>query len=337
MRHIIFALLISISSAWVAAQAGKPLELAASAPDRHIVVPGDTLWGISAKFLKDPYRWGELWKLNPDEVKNPHRIYPGQVLVLDKSGMTPQLKLETVKVSPREYVESYKKAIPSIPPQAIEPFLIEPLVLEDDGLDGAARVIALQDTRVLAGAGDRLYATNVGQPNQAWQVFRPGPRLIDPESRATLGYEALFLGNARQLSEGDPAEFVLQTSKQEVTMGDRLLPTPRPDVVSYIPRAPGREIRGRVLGTGGVNFAGQYAVVSLNRGRVDGIEEGHVLAVDIAGAKIVDRFKGQRKEFVLPDQQNGLLFVFRVFNKVSYALVMDAVKPISVGDTVHTP
>lgn len=336
MRRIIFALLISISSTWVAA--ATPLELAAGAPDRHVVVAGDTLWGISAKFLKDPYRWGELWKLNSAEVKNPHRIYPGQVLVLDKSGATPQLRLETIKVLPREYFESPKKAIPSIPPQAIEPFLIEPLVLDNGALDGAARVIALQDTRALAGVGDRIFVTNVQTPTQAWQVFRPGGALIDPETKAVLGYTAQFLGNARQINQSEPAEFLLQTAKQEILVGDRLLPTPRQDVVSYIPRAPDREIRGRILGTqGGVNFAGQYAVVSLNRGRTDGLEEGHVLAVDIAGATVVDRFKGERKDFVLPDQKNGLLFVFRVFEKVSYALVMEAVRPISVGDAVRTP
>lgn len=344
MRRIIFALLVSISSTWVAAQAthaahaAKPIELAADAPDRHIVVSGDTLWGISAKFLKDPFRWGELWKMNPDEVKNPHRIYPGQVLVLDKSGSTPRLRLETVKISPREYIESFKKAIPSIPAQTIEPFLVEPLVLDDNSLDAAARIVALQDTRVLAGAGDRIFVTNVQRPAAAWQVFRPGVALIDPETRTILGHEAQFLGNARQLHEGDPAEFVLQTSKLEIVAGDRLLPTPRPDVVSYIPRAPERNIIGRVLGTqGGVQFAGQYAVVSISRGRADGLEEGHVLAVDLAGATVIDRFKGERKDFVLPDQKNGLLFVFRVFNKVSYALVMEAVKPISIGDTVRTP
>ena len=239
---------------------------------------------------------------------------------------------------PREYFESPKKAIPSIPPQAIEPFLIEPLVLDNGALDAAARVIGLQDARELAGAGDRIFVTNVQTPTQAWQVFRPGGALIDPETKAVLGHAAQFLGNARQINQSEPAEFLLQTAKQEILVGDRLLPTPRQEVVSYIPRAPDREIRGRILGTqGGVNFAGQYAVVSLNRGRTDGLEEGHVLAVDVAGVKVIDRFKGERKDFVLPDQKNGLLFVFRVFEKVSYALVMEAVRPISVGDAVRTP
>ena len=338
MRRIIFALLISISTTWTSAQAAKPLELAAGAPERHIVVPGDTLWDIASKFLKDPYRWGELWRLNPDEIKNPHRIYPGQVLALDKSGPTPLLRLETVKVSPREYVEAFKKAIPSIRPQAIEPFLIEPLVLENEGLDGAARIIALQDNRVLGGSGDHLFVTGADKTVSNWQVFRPGAALIDPENKALLGYEALFIGNAKQIGGGDPAEFILLSSKQEVAAGDRLLPAPRADVISYIPHAPNSDIRGRVMGAkGGVNFAGQYTVVSLNRGRSDGLEEGHVLAVDLAGIRITDNFKGERKDYVLPDQQNGLLFVFRVFNKVSYALVMTSMKPIAVGDSVRTP
>jgi hypothetical protein len=342
MRHIIFALMIVFSSAAALAQIPvnpvKPLELAEGAPERHIVVPGDTLWSIAAKFLKDPYRWSELWRLNPDEVKNPHRIFPGQVLALDKSGNAPRLVMETIKVRPHEYSEPLRKEISAIPAQAIEPFLSEPLVVEPEGLDEAARVVAIQDGRVIAGSGDRIFVTNVKQATKSWQLFRLGAPLTDPETKEVLGLEANYLGTAQQMSEGDPAEFVLRSTKQEIATGDRLLPAPRSDIMNYIPRAPQKQIVGRVLGTqGGINFAGKNAIISINRGKADGVEVGHVFSVEIAGRAVEDRFKGEKRIFMLPEQKNGLLFVFRVFNRVSYALVMEAAKPVSVGDAVRTP
>lgn len=339
MRTIIFALLFSFSSAWAAAQGTTPpLELADGAPDRHIVVPGDTLWSIAAKFLKSPYRWAELWRINKDEIRNPQRIYPGQVLTLDKSGPTPRLVLETIRMRPHEYVGPLKKEIPSIPPQAIEPFLTTPLVIEPNGLDSAARIIAVQDDRVIAGTGDRVFATNVADQAKNWQIFRPGTPLVDPETRQLLGHEAVYLGTAQLVSNGDPAEFLLRSSTQEITRGDHLLPTPRPDVIAYVPRPPETAIKGHIIGVnGGVNFVGQYGVVSINRGLADGVEPGHVLAADLAGPVITDRFKGEKRSYKLPDQKNGLIFVFRVFSHVSYALVMESAKPISVGDTVRTP
>lgn len=341
MRHIIFALLLGISSTWAVAQGSapkKPLQLADDAPDRHVVVKGDTLWAISARFLKDPFRWGELWRMNKDEVRNPHLIYPGQVLVLDRSGATPRLTLETVKLQPREYVEPLRKQIPAIPPQVIEPFLTQQLVVEADALDPAARVVGIEDKRVIAAAGMKIFATNVSQNVRDWQVFRPGKALKDPDTGEVLGHEALSLGSAQLLREGNPAEFMLRVSKQEVSAGDHLLPTPRPDIISYIPRAPEKAISGRVLSIqGGVNYTGGLGIVTLNRGKVDGIEVGHVFAVDTAGAMVDDRFKGEKTTMKMPDQKNGLIFVFRVFNRVSYALVMDAARPVAIGDSIRTP
>ncbi|MBK8118699.1 MAG: LysM peptidoglycan-binding domain-containing protein [Sulfuritalea sp.] len=123
--------------------------------------PGDTLWSIASKFLKDPYRWGDLWKLNAEEIRNPQRIYPGQVISLDKSGNQPRVRLVTVREQRREYVEPLRKPIPSIPPQEIEPFLSEPRVLDKAGLDAAPRIVGVQDNRVIAGAGDTIFATEV--------------------------------------------------------------------------------------------------------------------------------------------------------------------------------
>ena len=199
MRRIIFALFtgILLSSAAIAVAQTKPLELAADAPDRYVVLPGDTLWSLSSKFLKDPYRWGELWNLNREEIKNPQLIYPGQVLTLNRSKSTPSLEISTVKLVPREYIEQFKRGIPSISPAKSEPYLIEPLVTDDDVLAEAARVVANDDGRVLAGAGDLIYTTPVEQNPRLWQIFRPATPLIDPVTKELLGYQALLLGTAR--------------------------------------------------------------------------------------------------------------------------------------------
>jgi hypothetical protein len=306
--------------------------------DRHIVTSGDTWWGIAAKFLKDPYRWGELWKLNADEIKNPQRIYPGQVIVLDKSGNQPRLKLVTVIEPRREYVEPLKKSIPSIPPQDIEPFLSEPRVLDATGLDAAPRVVALQGDRVIAGAGDTIFTTEVTAQEKGWQLFRPGKPLLDPDTRETLGHEAVFLGTARLTMNGVPSSFLVLTSKQEIVPDDRLLAAPPQDVMNYLPHAPGKMIKAKVLAIySGVNFGGPQNVITLNRGKADGLEPGHVLAVDLAGALVSNRYQGEKTDYKLPDARNGLLFVFRVYDRVAYALVMNATHPVVVGDTVRTP
>jgi hypothetical protein len=338
MRSIISALLISISTTLAFAQGAQPLQLADGAPDRHVVVAGDTLWGISAKFLKDPYRWGELWKLNAEEIKNPQRIFPGQVIVLDKSGNEPRLKLVTVTQQPREYNEPLKKGIPSIPPREIEPFLSEARVLDANGLDAAPRVVALQSERVIAGTGDTIYTTETTARNKIWQIFRPGAALLDPDTKETLGHEAVFLGTARMTAEGVPSSFLILNSRMEVVRDDRLLAAPRQDVMNYIPHPPAKMITGKVLGIyAGVNFGGPLSVVTLNRGKADGLEPGHVLAADLGGTAVDNRYKGEKSTYQIPDARNGLLFVFRVFDRVSYAMIMNATNPVVVGDTVRTP
>jgi LysM repeat protein len=362
MRRIISVLLISISTAMAVAQGTPRLQLADGAPDRHVVVRGDTLWGIASKFLKDPYRWGELWKLNAEEIKNPHLIYPGQVLVLDKSGNQPQLRLETVTEPRREYVDPLRKAIPSIPAQDIEPFLSEPRVIDPALLAAAPHVVALQDNRVVAGAGDTVFASAstasdrlfpmflqgdarftpenpevIAQP-KTWQLFRPSKPLLDPDTGETLGYESMFLGTARMTQGGVPSSFLVLTAKMEIQRDDQLLPAPRQDVPSYIPRSPTTMITGKVLAIySGVTYGGPQNIVTLNRGKADGLEVGHVLAVDSAGAKVIYRSQDERTDYQLPDSRNGLMFVFRVYDRISYALIMNATTPVVVGDLVRTP
>lgn len=344
MRRIISALLLCFSTTWALAQAARPLELAPDAPDRHIVVPGDTLWGIAAKFLKDPYRWPEIWHLNEEQVRNPHRIYPGQVVILDRSGGDPRLKLGTlVKAEPQIYSSADKQEIPAIPQQYIEPFLSQPLVIEAGALDNMPRIVATEENRVNVGSGGRIYVKGVAKPAaKLWQIYRPGVALKDPDDGSLLGYEAVYLGNARPVTEGGEGEastFEVVSAKQEIGRGDSLMPAARPEVLSYVPHAPTRAIRGRIVGIyGGVGEAGKFSIVTISRGRSDGLEQGHVLAIYRAGETVTNRFEEDKPESIrLPDERYGLLFVFRVFDRVSYALVMESSRSVYPGDVVQTP
>ena len=212
MTRIISVLFALFSSATLLANdtssTSAPLELAPDAPQKHVVVRGDTLWGISALFLKDPFRWSELWNLNNDQIKKPHWIYPGQVLVLDTSNGQPSLSIEgggipTVKVKPELRITEESQAIPAIPQQAIEPFLSQPLVAEEGALDIAPRIVAIQHDRVVAAENDVIYVTKIaaGSPRQ-WQIYRPGNAIKDPRTDETLGYEAVLLGSAKLVKEG---------------------------------------------------------------------------------------------------------------------------------------
>lgn len=341
MRRIIFALFLSFSTAALA-QFAKPIELAPDAPDRHIVVTGDTLWGIASNFLKDPFRWPELWRMNAEQVKNPHRIYPGQVLILDRSGAEPQLRIgNLVKLGPQVRVEVLPQEIPAIPANVIEPFLAQPLVINAGDFDSAPRIVATQENRVYTGTGDLIYATNNADPQvRNWHVFRPGRPLIDPDNNEVLGIEAVFLGSARSAgAAGDVLPLELTSVKQEIGRGDYLVPAIYPESMNYVPHAPAREIEARVLLLyGGVGEGAQNSIVSISRGRNDGLEVGHVLALYRAGATVANRFEDDRmRTHTLPDERYGLVFVFRVFDRVSYALVTAAQRPVKLGDRLRKP
>lgn len=322
-----------------------------NAPDRYVVVPGDTLWSISAKFLKDPWRWPQMWKLNQEEIKNPHLIYPGDVIVLDRSGQKPELRMEmgdTVRLSPRVRAEdTSRQAVPSIPPRVIEPFLSRSLVIEPDGLDKAPRIIAAQADRVFLGSGDVAYVSGIidAKPDSLWQIYRPGKPLVDLDSGKTLGYEAIFLGSSRVTKAGNPATIKIFAAQREIGKGDRLVAAAPLALVSYAPHAPAGPVQGRIIATrDSLGETGPQNVVTLNRGKRDGLELGHVLAVLRLGRTNVEAstssgwYRNDKVEATkLPDERYGLVFVFRVFDQVSYALVMSASRPVQIGDVVTTP
>jgi hypothetical protein len=341
--------LFSLAAASIAAAQSSPLKLQDNAPDRYIVEKGNTLWGISSKFLKDPWRWPELWKMNQDQITNPNRIYPGNIIVLDRTKSPPQVTVTgTVRLSPqvRSAAASETQAIPSIPAKVIEPFLTQPLVIESGGLDKAAAIIGTQESRVNIGAGGFAYVTGVGDagPAQTWNIYRPGKALLDPDTKSVLGTEAIFLGTGRITRSGDPSTLEIISSKQEIGVGDRLIAAGPASVTEYVPHPPKSQISGRIIGLYDglpTSEAGTSSVVAINRGKRDGIEQGHVLAILRAGSTVADPRSSQSRDnapkFNLPDERYGLLFVFRVFDAVSYGLVMQSTRPVSPADIVRTP
>ena len=345
-RKSITTLAFVLGSAFAAgtlAQAPKsPLALKADAPDRYTVVSGDTLWSIAQRFTDSPWRWSELWSMNKDEIKNPHRIYPGNVIVLDRARGQLTMDAGTVKLSPHVRAESTARAvIPSIPPSAIEPFLVRPLVIERDGLDNAPTIVATEESRVILEAGNRAFVRGMGDSKEAnWFVYRRGPALVDPDTKTTLGYEAIYLGTARVTRPGEPAVIQLTSVTQEVTIGDKLVAAGKPEVPTYAPHAPNAPLQGRIIsfygGGAKLGEAGGNTVISINRGRAQGMENGHVVALYRPGATVAE--PGARSApLTLPNDRYGLAFVFRVFDSVSYALVMNINKPVNTLDLVQNP
>ena len=340
MVRIISALILAVTAA--CANAAEPLTLVDNPPDRHVVVKGDTLWGISGKFLKQPWRWPEIWRLNRDQIKNPHRIYPGDIVLLDLSGKEPRLTIArpvAARAQPKVYEEPVQQVIPSIPPNVIEPFISQPLIVEDKPPSEAIRIVATHEERMLVGSGDSFYATGIPDASiEKWQVYRPGKPLKDPETGATIAHEAYYLGNARLLRPGEPATLRVTLAKEEMARGDYLVPAPPAEIIAYAPHRPEQPVQARVVSIyGGVNEGGAASIVALNRGANDGLELGHVVALFRNGIAFNIDQDGKRVATALPEERYGLAFVFRVFNKVAYALVVESSKSVIVGDGARNP
>ena len=334
-------------SAGALAQAPKtPLVMKPDAPDRYTVVRGDTLWSIAQRYTDSPWRWPELWNMNKDQIKNPHRIYPGNVIVLDRAGGRLALSPGTVKLSPRVRAESTAQgAVPSIPPAIIEPFLTRPLVIEPDGLVNAPTIVAAEESRVILETGNRAFVRGIRESKETnWLVYRRGPALVDPDSKTTLGYEAIYLGTARVVRAGDPAVIQLTSVTQEVGIGDKLVAAGKPEIPTYAPRAPTTAVKGRIISLYGrdtrVGEYGNQAIIAINIGKSQGIEVGHVVALYRPGATVADASQPKGSSaapLTLPNERYGLAFVFRVFDRVSYALVMSISKPVNKLDLVQNP
>jgi len=341
-------------------QAATNCSFRPNAPDQHLVVKRDTLWDISGKFLEHPWCWPQVWGMNRDEIRNPHWIYPGQIIYFDRArgrltlvkpgqadpdaGLPP-----TVRLSPQLRTEDMDAsgAVPAIPSGAIEPFLTQPLVVEANALDATPRIVAALEERTYLSEGNRAYVRGDLHGAESFQVFRPGKALVDPDTGRVIAWEAGFIGAVRVVTAARPGVDVhtveVTRSVQEMSVGDRLLPVPPAPLRNYVPHAPLQPVTARVISVpNDMRNAAQSQVVAVNRGSLDGLDVGSVLQLYHLGQTVTDPaskgFLGFGKtKLRLPDEQIGELFIFRAFGRVSYGLIMQVTGPVQVGDVAKSP
>ncbi|MFC4159908.1 LysM peptidoglycan-binding domain-containing protein [Chitinimonas lacunae] len=327
------------------------IRLQENAPDRYVVVKGDTLWDISGKFLKDPWRWPQIWKMNKEEIKNPHWIYPGDVIILDRSGGDPRLRLlrhdandrrrAQQKIDPKVRITQLfdSQAAPTIPYEVLEPFLARPLVIDNATFKSAPRIGLGPDERVILANGDRAYAVGIEGANRgdAYQIFQAGKNLVDPDTKEQLGYEVKYVGEAVVEATGDVSTLRITTSTQEIQVGDRLVAKPLRELQNYIPHVPENDVRGKVISTyNGVNDAGTYTTLVINRGAEHGLEPGNVLFT-MSAPRQLKREDDKEPVRYTPSEKIGNLMVYRVFPRISYGLLLDSTQPVHLQDEVRKP
>ena len=351
---------ISAAGATAAAPAALPADTRGmvnpSAPKHYTVKRGDTLWGIASMYLRDPWLWPEVWILNP-QIPNPHLIYPGDTLALAYGADgRPQVSLEqagAVRLDPRLRNSALDSAIPTIPYSAIAAFLSRPTVVTADEMRHAPYVLAFRDKHEIAGSGIEVYIRNLpAAENARFAIVHVGNELRDPDDGKVVGYEGIYTATALVQRPGDPAKALLIDTARETLRGDRLLSADASETpVTFALRAPASDVHGRIIDVvGGTELAGQYAVVVINRGKRHGLEPGNVLAVDQAGDVVRDLYRGGKTigntnglgtsfapRVRLPDERNGTLLVFKVFDRVSFGLIVGASDTIHVADVVRNP
>ncbi len=327
------------------------IDLAPNHPERYVVVRGDTLWDISAKFLTDPWRWPDVWEFNP-QIENPHLIYPGDVIVLTYEDGKPVLKVlkggatgetKTTRLSPKVRTKNIGKAIPTIPIDAIKSFLSRPRIISEREVESSPYIVSTQGNHLIAGAGDQIYARGVPRgKNIRYSIYRTGRVYRNPNARQAdiLGHEAIYVGTAQVRQFGDPATLTIINSVREGLIGDKLFPEQHSDLnQSFIPHSPDTPVAGNIIEViDGLTRAGQYQTVVINLGEFDGLERGHVLKVEHSGKMVRDVVSPDpRDKIQLPASKSGTIMVFRTFDRVSYALVMTASRDLSINDSVKNP
>ncbi len=317
-----------------------PVPLAAGAPDEYVVQVGDTLWDISAKFLKDPWFWPEIWYVNP-EIVNPHLIYPGDVLGLvyiDGQQRITNLRGSAYRLSPQARVTPLAETINTIPYEAVAAFLNSGVILQKDEADALPYVLDIRGEHLIAAAGNEIYVRGLADdtPGTRFNIVHIGDPLIDPDDNHLIGYHGQLVGDGELTRGGDPATVVLTDTAKEVLKGDRLIPDAVDIPLNFFPRAPSTVIDGRIMAiVGGVTQIGQYQVVVMNRGTNHGLAVGDVLSVFQTGEVVKDRIGGGTVK--LPDEQAGTVMVFKAYGRISYGLVMEATQALHVLDTVRNP
>lgn len=278
--------------------------------------------------------------MNREQIKNPHLIYPGDIVLLDDFRGSPRLRVaKPVRLQPKVYSEVIQQGIPSIPANVIEPFISKPLIIQANEHASAPRFVATQEDRVFVGIGDTGFVSGIPDSSVIdWHIYRPGKALKDPDTQEIIGYEAFFLGSAKLVQPGEPAVLRITEAKEEIGRGDRLVPAPPANLIAYAPHRPEEPVNGRVMSIyGGVDEAGKYSVVSINRGTNAQLEVGHVLALFRNRVSQGYDENNRRVTTAIPEERYALAFVFRVFERVAYALVVETSKPVIVGDSVKNP
>lgn len=368
------------------------VEWADHRPDRYVVKKGDTLWDISARFLRKPWYWPEIWQDNP-QVKNPHLIYPGDELVLNGR----RVSHGPGSIEPHARLTGTEEAVPPIPLSALKQWLKNTRVVGEDEYRKAPHVVGIEENQLRGTAGQLIYIRGLGaQPGQKLAVLRPSGRYYDmppeddgkprevyrqgqangpidkPDERdgrpamlwrhgpneftlagnvRFLGYEMLDFGVVEVTRSGDVSSALIVYSDFEVRPGDFVLPIQeKPYDDQYAPHPPARAPDNmRVIAfNDALNAIGPRQVVALSRGSEDGIDNGTTFSIYHPGEEIVDRtdypdgsvrkfFHPRDSKVTLPSEFIGHVMVFRTFSRVSYGLVMDAVKPVHIGDFLHDP
>src|ERR1700678_1405766 len=333
----------------------RGIPLAENAPDSYVVKRGDTLWGIAKVFLRDPWYWPEIWQVNP-HVQNPHLIYPGDPLRLVYIEGKPTIVLQrglergdSARVMPRIRSEALEGAVTAIPYETVAAFMSKPSVLTKEQIKTAPYVLATRDLHVAMSEGDTVYARGFSDPavlGTHYNVVHVGNPLVDPDEKRIVGYDGVFTGAGHVTRGGDPTTLLMTESVRETEPGDKLFAGGVDVPLDFIPSAPKTKTRGRIIAvSNGVTVIGQYEVVAINRGAVDGLAPGNVLAVYEAGQVIGDNAnKGfmsvshlGTKNVRLPDERTGTFMVFKTFEHLSYGLIMEATNVMHVGDRVENP
>jgi len=351
---------------------GSGLPLAANAPDEYTVKRGDTLWDIARTYLNQPWYWPELWYLNP-QVQNPHLIYPGDKLKLVTIDGQTRLTLASrgaeapasgsgndrvvsggaVRLSPEVRTEDMGNAVTTISYKDISAFLGRPSVISTEEVKNGPHLLSRNDRHVIGAAGDDFYV--VGLPDATrgarYNVLHVVAPLKDPDSGKVLGYSTAYVGNGPITQTGDPAKLRFAETAREALPGDRVYSETYLLNMNFLPHAPTKETTGSVFALAeDATVTGRHSVVAINRGSKDGLESGHVLGIFKPGITVVDRYADGRsadptktpnglfqKKVKLPEERIGTLMVFKTFDNMSYALVMDADKPVQNGDRIGNP
>lgn len=339
LRHFrtpLFLLLCCLAAPAVAAANGKTSTL----PHEYTVKKGDTLWDIASRFLKNPWKWLNIWERNPF-VGNPDLIYPGDVLLFDERNGA--LHLKVLRAGPQAQVlplmrDSANEAIPVVQPELILPFLRRPGVIDPAEYSKLPYILSSKEDRVIFARDDILYAKGLDQQSgQRLDVVRLGGLLKDPVTQAVLGQRIEHMGMAEAIDNGDPRRIRLLAAYKEIHVGDRLLPQSDVDAqLRLIPQVPEQPLRGILFAAEeNINELGQSAVAMINIGSEAGAKAGHILNVYRAGRSVIDPIS--KLPLTLPEENVGTLMLFRIFPKLSYALVVQSREPIRLGDVVHNP